>query len=301
MDRTESTAGSRGPSFPPAMLVGIYGLFDFLAPAIAGPLAEGNRVGEELAIAFATAIVGCALAQFGALAVWGVMGTGRPIARWAGSLATAAVLLGCLFAGAKIGTKGGLSWREFGEFLQVVPLAYLSVQIPLWTMSVGWGWRLVAAGAVAPPPQRFTLRGLFFATAVVAATLALLQLGQPAESRGEAIAVIAFCLIGGPIWSIVTVLPCLLSAFLPSTPHRGVKFLLAYGAALSLALVGAALAMGGPNSAAPDFGFVAIYGTFCGAVAFTLFGSFLVLRNDGYRLRRVKIEAPVSQTVDTLG
>jgi hypothetical protein len=187
------------------------------------------------------------------------------------------------------------------QFLQVVPLAYLSVQIPLWTMSVGWGWRLVAAGTIAPPPQRFTLRGMFIATAVVAATLALLQLGQPAEFRGETVAVIAFCLIGGPIWSILAVLPCLLSAFLSSTPHRGIAFLLAYGAALSLAFLGAVLAFGGRGPRSEALGGLAMYGVFCGAVAFTLFGSFLVLRNDGYQLRRIKIEPAVSRAADILG
>ena len=295
MDRTESTAGSRGPSSPLALLLTCYGLFDFLAPAITGPIVDESRGDEILAVSLVMAIVGCALAQFGALAVWGVMGTGRPIARWTRSLATAAVLLGCLFAGAKIGTKGGPSWRDFGEFLQVVPLAYLSVQIPLWTMSVGWGWRLVTANAAAPPPQRFSLRGMFIATAVVAATLGLLQLGRPADVREETIIVIAGCLVGGSAWSVLAVLPSLLSAFLPSTPKQGIAFLLSYGAAISLALVGAALALGGPRSAAPDFGFVAIYGAFCGAVAFTLFGSGLVLRNDGYQLRRIKIEQAVSQ------
>jgi hypothetical protein len=216
-----------------------------------------------------------------------------------GSLATAAALLCCSFAGAIIFAKEVPQWRELSKTLQILPLAYLSVQTPLWTMSIGWGYRIVAAGSAAPPPQRFTLRGLFFATAVVAATLGLLQIGRTAEARGETIVVIAVCLIGGSAWGVLAVLPCLLSAFLPSTPNRGVAFLLAYGGALAVALTGAVLAFSRPGP--PDaLGLLAI-GIFFGTIAFTLFGSFLVLRNDGYKLRRIRIGITLNHAVGTLG
>lgn len=295
MDRTELKASSHGPSSPPAMLVGLYGLFDFLAPAIIGSLLEGDRGGEYIAICLVAAITGCALAQFGALAAWGVMGTGRPISRWTGSLATAAVLFSLLYLGASLGRKDAPRWQELFDPLRALPLAYLSVQAPLWTMGLGWGYRIVAAGTVAPTPRRFTLRGLFFATAVIAATLALVQVGQPAELRGETVVVIAICLVAGSAWGILAVLPCLLSAFLSSTPDRGVAFLLAYVAVLSLVLLGALLAFGGRGPLPEALGVAATCGAFCGASALTLFVSFLVLRNDGYKLRRIKIEQTTSQ------
>jgi hypothetical protein len=274
------------------LLAAFYGLFDFLAPVITGPLLDGRR-GGYFAFSLVAAIAGCALAQFGALAVWGVMGTGRPIVRLTGSLATAVLLLCSLFAGGIIGAKDLPRWRELSAPLQILPLAYLSVQIPLWAMSIGWGYRIVAAGAIAPPPQRFTLRGLFFATAVVAAALGLLQVAWPAEARGQTIVMIAICLIGGPAWGVLVVLPCLLSAFLPSTPNRGIAFLLAYGGVLSLALIGADLAFSDPGSPPGAFDLLA-FELFFGTIAFTLFGTFLVLRNYGYKLRRIKIEPPGS-------
>lgn len=299
MDRSEIPASSREPSSPLVLLAVFYGLFDFLAPAMVGPFLKGNRGSEFIVFSLLAAIAGCALAQFGALAAWGVLGTGRPIVRWTGSLATAAILLCCLFAGAIVGEKNVPRWRELFGPLQILPLAYLSVQIPLWTMSIGRGYRIVAAGAAAPPPQRFTLRGLFLATAVVAATLGLLQVGRTAEARGETIVVIAVCLIGGSAWGVLAVLPCLLSAFLSSTPNRGVAFLLFYGAVLSPTLFIAPLVLSG--SRPPDFGFAAAYGVFCGAVAVTLFGSGLVLRNAGYQLRRIRIGITLDHAVDNLG
>ena len=73
-----------------------------------------------------------------------------------------------------------------------------------------------------------------------------------------------------------------------------IPFLLAYGAALSLAFLGAVLAFGGPGPRSEALEGLAMYGAFCGAAAFTLFGSFLNLRNEGYKLRRIKIEPPGS-------
>jgi hypothetical protein len=286
---------SSGPKFPLALLLLGYALFDFWVPAILDLLLQGC-VAEEITIPAVAAIVGCLLAQLGVVAAWGVLGVARPVTRWVSGLLAAAGMFCFVCTGAAFVTSIH-DWMELLSLLLVLPLAYLGVQIPIWSMSLGWGCRLTAAGAPDAPPKQFSLRGLFVATAAVAAILGLLNLVMRSE---EVINLIGLCLLGGAVWGLLAVVPCLLSAFVPKTPLRGAAFLLAYVSVLSLGIPPIALLASGVWGHGDDFIALATY-TIWGATVFTsiagtLFGSFCVLRQGGYSLRRVTREPAGSAT-----
>lgn len=283
---SEHPTNPRRPLFPLVFLLTCYAIFDSVAPAVLFGLLE--QIDFGVAVLLYVTILSCVLAQLGVLAAWGVLGTARPIARWSSGL-LAAALLGALLTSETFDETSPSKWRERFEVLQALPLAYVGVQAPIWALSLGLGFRIIAAGTTAQTPQRFTLRGLFFATAVVATALGLLQAGAWAGSRDDAFSAIAFCALGGPAWGLLAVTPCLLFALGTNSPVRGAAYLLAYVGALALALRGVHLASGGTD---PLFELLSGFAAICGPTAFTLFGSFLVLRHYGYSLRRIPPEPP---------
>lgn len=285
---------SSGPRLPLALLLIGFALFDFWVPAILDSLLQG-RVAEEITIPAIAAIIGCLLAQLGVVASWGVLGVSHPITRWVSGLLAAAALLFFACTGAAF-VLPVHDWRALIELLLaglllILPLAYLGVQIPIWAMSLGWGCRFAAAGAPDAPPQQFTLRGLFIATAAVVAILGLLNLLMHTE---EVVNLIGLCLLGGLVWGLLAVLPCLLSAFVPKTPRKGAALLFAYIGVLSLGVPTIALMTSGIWGRGDEFIALATW-TIWGATVFTsiagtLFGSFYVLRHYGYSLQRTRVE-----------
>lgn len=295
---------SSGPRFPLALLLLGYALFDFWVPAILDSLLQG-RVAEEIAIPAIAAIVGCLLAQLGVVASWGVLGVASPVTRWVSGLlasagmfcfvCTGAAFVALMHAGAAFVTSN--EWMELLGLLLVLPLAYLGVQIPIWAMRLGWGCRFAAVGAPDKPPRQFTVRGIFIATAAVAAILGLLNLVMRSE---EVVNLIGVCLFGGSAWGLLAVVPCLLAAFLPKTPLKGAAFLWAYIGVLSLGIPPIALLASGAWGRGDDL-IALVTWTIWGATVFTsiagtLFGSFCVLRHGGYTLLRVTLEPAGSAT-----
>ncbi|HUY88971.1 MAG TPA: hypothetical protein VMV10_09575 [Pirellulales bacterium] len=284
MESAESMVGSRKPCLPLTALLICYALVDCLAPAAVSPIVAALHPSDYLppSVAF---FGGCLLSQFGAIATWGVLGPGRAIVRWTKSLLATALLSSALFAACTLFSQSEPDWQNFLNFQQCLSVAFLGLQTPVWTLSLGWGYRLCAPGSTTTTPQRFTLRGLFFAIGVVAATLAVQRVGAAGEPSSLGVA-ISIGIIGwtGSAWGLLAVLPCLLTAFLPAAPKRGVKFLAAYVSAISIAPVLAVLVSNEPDR----FGFLLMYAAFCASVAFMLFGSFLLLRRHGYSLRRIK-------------
>ena len=294
MHSNPSPGAAREPWFPIVLLLVSYGLVDFWAPALAKPFFN-DRESETVGITLAMAFVGCVLGQLSAAAVWGVLGVGRPVVRWASGVATAAAALSLVFAGEMLTGERGPQWPELLDLLRALPLAYLSAQAPIWVLSCGWGWRFLAPGAAAPSPQRFTLRGLFIATTIVAVALALPLVGRLPATRDDGLFAIALCLIGGSIWGLLAIAPCLFAAFLPRTLGRGVAFATLYVAALWLGVAAAMLASGGRSPADERALLLLLCAIYFGSIAVTLAGSCFVLRRYGYALRRIKIEADSSQ------
>ena len=293
MQNNPSPSAAREPWFPIVLLLVLYGLVDFWAPAIAAPLLN-ERERENVAITLSVAFIGCVLGQLSAAAAWGVLGVGRPVVRWASGVATAAAALSLVFAGDMLAGARGSQWPDLLDLLDLLralPLAYLSAQAPIWVLSCGWGWRFVAPGAAVASPQRFTLRGLFIATTIVAVALALPLVGRLPATRDEGLFAIALCLIGGSIWGLLAIAPCLFAAFLPRTLGRGVAFATFYVAALWLGVAAAMLASGGRSPAGERALLLLLCVSYFGSLAFTLAGSCFVLRHCGYALRRIKIAA----------
>lgn len=266
-----------------------YALFDFWVPAILDSLLQGC-VAEEIAIPAIAAIVGCLLAQLGVVATWGALGAASPVTRWVSGLFAAAGLLFFACTGATfelpVHDWGSMIDPLLAGLLLILPLAYLGVQIPIWAMNLGWGCRFAAAEAPDAPPRQFTLRGLFIATAAVAVILGLLNLLMRSE---EVVNVVGVCLLGGSVWGLLAVVPCLLSAFVPKTPRKGAALLFAYIGVLSLGVPTIALMTSGIWGRGDEFiAFVTwtIWGaTVLTSIAGMLFGSFCVLRHAGYSLR----------------
>lgn len=280
---------SSGPKFPLALLLLGYALFDFWFLAIFDWLLQG-RVDEDVVIPLIAAIVGCFLAQLGVMAAWGVLGVGRPVTRWVSGLLAATVLLCFSYTGAAIVTSAP-DRDTLLVLLLFLPPAYLGVQVPIWALKLGWGCRLAAAGAPDEPPRQFTLRGLLITTAAVAATFGLLNVVMRSE---EAVNLIGVGLLGGSVWGVLAVVPCLLSAFVSKTPRKGAALLFAYIGVMSLGVPTIALMTSGIWGLGDEFIALATW-TIWGAIVFTsiggtLFGSFCVLRHYGYALRRNGIE-----------
>ncbi|HVW38050.1 MAG TPA: hypothetical protein VHB99_12120 [Pirellulales bacterium] len=283
MERLEQSNTPRGPWFPLALLLVCYALFDFHSPALIDALWGANEYPPLPGILLMLATFGCLAAQYGALVAWSVLGTRPAIGRWAVSFVAAECLLGlhtwawALFSDRKAG---------FGAALEALAIGFLAAQMPVWVLRVGQGYRLVTAGERLPPARRFAVRDLLIATAAIAASLALLQLGAGDAPRAETARAVAVSCAVGFAWSVLAVLPCLHSAFLSKKPGIGSCWIATYAIVAALAATGAARALGKGDT----MDILMFFGVSFGAAAFVLHGSFLVLRHCGYSLRRVEID-----------
>jgi hypothetical protein len=285
MERLEQSKTPRGPWFPLALLLVCYALFDFLSPALMDALWGTNEYPPLPGILLMLATFGCLAAQYGALVAWSVLGARPAIGRWAASLVAAECLLGlhalawALFSDRK---------ASFGAALEALAVGFLAAQIPVWVMRVGQGYRLITAGEQLPPARRFALRDLFIATAAIAASLALLQLGAGDAPRAETARTAAVSCAVGFAWCVLAVWPCLHSALLSKSSRSGSCWIATYAIVAALLATGAARALGMDDA----MDMLMLCGVGFGAAAFVLHGSFLVLRHGGYALRRVEIEPP---------
>jgi hypothetical protein len=288
MNHAETSPSSRKSWFPFGFLLACYVLFDLSAPPIID--ATQDIRGHPSAIGFLYgAITANLLGQFGALAAWGALGTGRSSVRWMGSLLATALLTSLLFVGIAHSWRNDIGWRDLRTMLRLLPLAFLAAQFPAWALDIGWGYRIVAVETDPVPWHRFNLRGLFFAITVAAAIFALLrvEIGSERKSAQQVAAAASECVVVGLVWGALGVLPCLLSVLCARNPASGCSFLAAYACTIALAAIGATSAPGssdGLSAPALVFGFL-------GGAASSLCGSFFVLRSQGYLLRRMRIRS----------
>lgn len=288
MGRKISPAINRESWAPLLLLLVCYAVFDFWASAAAAPLLDGTA-DEDVTIPLIGALAGCLLAQFGAIAAWGALGVARPGARWLGGLVAAALLLSLVFAGAALGQTRNLDWGILCELLPLLPWAYLGAQIPIWALSLGGRFRFATTAAVAPVPRTFTLRGVFLATGIVAATLGLMLFDRPAKPASDVLAALVVCMLCFAAFSLVAVVPCLLSAFRSRTPRQGALFLLAYIGLLPLGALILQLTYGESGGFEEFLSLPINCAVTVSSIAITLFGSFSVLRHYGVMLRRGKL------------
>jgi hypothetical protein len=285
MDCQRSSTNSYEPGYPLALLIVCYAAFDCLTPPLLAALWGTNEYPPLPGILLMLTTFGCLAAQYGALVAWSVLGARPAIGRWAASLVAAECLLGlhalawALFSDRK---------ASFGAALEALAVGFLAAQIPVWVMRVGQGYRLITAGEQLPPARRFALRDLFIATAAIAASLALLQLGAGDAPRAETARTAAVSSAVGFAWCVLAVLPSLHSALLSKSSGSGSCWIATYAIVAALLATGAARALGMDDA----MDMLMLCGVGFGAAAFVLHGSFLVLRHGGYALRRVEIEPP---------
>lgn len=282
----ERSTRLRRPWFPFALLLACYALFDCLAPtafALLGKILDPQEFPPLSMICVLLTTIGCLAGQFGALAAWGVLGTQPPRGHWLASLFAAAASLLLTGAVAAVAIDGKI-WREVRDALLLSPITFLAVQIPVLAMRLGWGYRVTITDQSLPAPRRFTLRELFFATGVIAASLALLQIGAKNGPRPGTAGVAGGCALAGIVWGLFAVLPCLYSALMAKDGVMGGFFIASYAIGAALTATAVALALGSRDT----IDILLLCSVIFGVAAFTLHGSFLVLRHCGYRLRRIQ-------------
>ncbi|HEX7380217.1 MAG TPA: hypothetical protein VF278_24080 [Pirellulales bacterium] len=150
-------------------------------------------------------LMGLLLGQWNWLAVWAVFGPTGWKSRLAEVLGGALALALGLYIG--WAWHGRANLREVAEMLGMAPLAMLATQSPLWVIRFFVAWRIRpvcgAADAATDEARRFDLRHIFAATAVVAACLGAARgAGAPPDA-------LLSLLIGLPIISILTAIPCI--------------------------------------------------------------------------------------------
>ena len=199
--------------------------------------------------------------------------------RWTASLLAAECLL-CLFQLGTAAFSGKKGLHDVSGLLLMLPLAFLSAQLPLWGMRFGWRYRIVAPGDHLLSPLRFSLQQIFFATTAIALVLACMRGGSMkinADARDMLISA-----LGGTL----VILPCVLIVFRTRSVSAASFFAGSYVALLCIAIPLGALGMG-----SGDIEDVALSSSvFFASGVFVLCGSLLILRMHGYSLRRIRTE-----------
>ncbi|HEX7376288.1 MAG TPA: hypothetical protein VF278_04215 [Pirellulales bacterium] len=149
--------------------------------------------------------IGLLLGQWNWLAVWAVFGPTPWKSRLAEVLGGMFALALGLYIGWAMHDQANLS--ALPEALGMLPVAMLATQSPLWVIRFFFAWRIRAEchtpDAAADEARRFDLRHIFAATAVVAGCLGVARgAGVPTEA-------LLSILVGLPIISILTAIPCI--------------------------------------------------------------------------------------------
>jgi hypothetical protein len=151
-------------------LLGLAALFALVNLSIF-PLIEAF---DDDALFIICGCVGVMLAEGFVLAVWLVWGGGsflkRFVLHWA-----AVLLLGAIWLVGAIAAEG-VRDGDIRDALEVIPfslpLASLTIQLPLWIVRLYFGWRLVDECADAAPIRPLAIRDLMIGTVVAALSLA---------------------------------------------------------------------------------------------------------------------------------
>ncbi|HEV7225139.1 MAG TPA: hypothetical protein VGN42_20705 [Pirellulales bacterium] len=221
--------------------------------------------------------------QWGMLSIWLVFGTSLWPVRLIVSLGGATFLTAVAFA-SDMAIRGEIEISGLRETLSI-PLFTLAATAPLWAMWLWRGWRMTNHASPAKTAQP-GVRGLFWATAIVAVTVAIARFGVAdvvPEQQASAVVIIAFM----GIWvGVLLYLPSFCAVFASKRPVLG---LLAIGL-YSLALAAAHASAFEFAAEADDKKPFAIYLATCVALDVGLMlwlaGSLLVMRWTGWTLCR---------------
>jgi len=227
-------AGQRPPRLEVWLpIAAVFALCDFLLPPAFSSINGLPKDVNVVRLAAVLGMLGCTLAQGNLLAVWLVWSSRPFVRRLARHWAAAGGLYLCWLAGLSLSGH-----REFsGLFMTVailVPAISLGAQLPHWIVRHYFGWRLVHADAEAAGERDapLTIRDLFMATVVVAATFAIarqLRWIQP-KNEGYWVLVAIVMTIAGFI-STIALLPAGALLFKVKDFERGLKWSAIYVAA----------------------------------------------------------------------
>jgi hypothetical protein len=233
-------------------------------------------------------IFGIVLAQFGPLAIWAALGTGRWHARllWTTALALLGWFVFAVGFDAFTGAPSSVKQRTF-SITAFVPLCLLAVQAPLWIARWFRGWRLSDSSAPITADdreaRRFSMTDLLMMPLAVAFPLALAR-WQSKAFEGE-ITVLAVALVCLPILSGLASLPCTYTAFRSRTLSKGFLAIAVYSIGLSLGTNTVLLAVFGAPARA--WALINVLLFIC-SILFATHGSLVILRGGGYILLPVK-------------
>lgn len=189
------------------------------------PLLAAKTEVVWLAACFGGLLVG----EWNWLAVWAVLGptpckirlvevSGGMLALFVGLLAAASV-------------HDPIAPRDLAPAACLFPLAFIATQAPLWLLRFLLGWRIRAkqnsAGSASDDARRFDLRHIFAATAVVAVCLGA------ARAAGTTDWALPGILVGLPLVSLITVVPCILTGMVIADAAKANYCIAAYVLVLS--------------------------------------------------------------------
>lgn len=251
---------------------------DFLAPGM---------LYEITSTSVMTAVLGLGIGQPPLLAVWAVFGAQPFWRRWLTSLAAICLLYVALLAGMVVAGADHDELQMFSINLLMLPLVFLSAQLPLWLLRLGLGRGLVhedADGGGQDGGMQFRMRDLLTAFGLVGAALGLARLAVLLHAMSEGddpdlapwlYAGLATTLFG--VWSALLVLPCVWAAFLAG--NRGWAAVAAY----VLAAMGLGLLLGPIAGIGRELLWAVL--TFHGGAFSVILIGCLLLRGWGYSLR----------------
>ncbi|HEV3343973.1 MAG TPA: hypothetical protein VG125_26600 [Pirellulales bacterium] len=299
-----------GASFPFALLLLAYALFDVLAPCAlrvandraASPwhseMSVEDGLGGQFVLSDASgwktglfmATVFSSVAQSAVFAIWIAFGCGKWLTRLGIAVIAAACLHGLIQAQLAAPVE---SWHEIVRPFAAIPLLILSLVTPFAIVAVLTGWRLqhkdlrLRAGY---SRRRFSIADLLLITTVVAASVALAHWkdatpGQAANTLPESV----LALFVGLVFSTIYVLP-IAWAILAVQRHPLAVFL----AGLIIATFAALSFLPAAGDSQVDWSMQ--IGIVCGALL-TAPCSLLVWRLCGYRLvpsSALRSDAPIS-------
>jgi hypothetical protein len=157
---------------------------------IAAPVAAPMVIPlAEVGLVIALGIVGCVLAQGNLLAAWLVWSAESFQRRFWSHWKIATALLVLWLVGLTLVASQDRELPQVAATVALgVPLVSLAAQTPLWIARQWFGWRLVRVtgdGPLLPREPALSIRDLFLATLVVAASLALARLAPGFQRDSE--------------------------------------------------------------------------------------------------------------------
>ncbi len=263
-------------------LIGVCVAADFLMLPMVSLFDQGPTLPQGIIV---PTLVGCTLAQGSLLAAW-LVWSDAPFSRrflwhW--------IIAGCLWCIWLVGLALGASPKQFREVgftvALTVPVVSLGAQFPFWVARLLFGWRLVRTTAAPAREQPLSIRDLFLATFLVAASFAVARLSPAARQEQEFRFAWGLFMTVAATFSLIAILPAATMLLRPRPFNRAVKYSLAY-ASVPIILLWCAVAVVrfyGLTNLPPWFMFVGMTGLIL-AYAGTAILAAAVAREHGYLL-----------------